>query len=413
MTDTLETIYREALDELRPVFHDMEGISLYNTEKVLKAFRKHALSAFHFAPSNGYGYGDPGREKLEEIWADVFGAEAALVRPQFVSGTHALATVLLALTDPGDTLLSAVGAPYDTMQSVIGISGDAPHSLAKRGVLYKEAPLRGDTYDLDAIREAVDEKTSLVLIQRSRGYMDRKALFPEDIRAIIAAVKEKNPRAVCFVDNCYGEFTCREEPIELGADITAGSLIKNAGGGMAPTGGYICGRADLVDRCAQELTAPGLGAEMGSYAASYRPFFQGLFMAPHITRQAVMGAEFASAVFTKLGFRVSPEPGHLRSDLITAIELDSEKNMCLFAEALQSWSPVDSNARPVPGPMPGYTDPILMAAGTFVQGSTIEISADGPVRPPYTMYLQGSLTFEHAVLAVLGAAEKILAERQA
>lgn len=413
MTDILETIYREALDELRPVFHDMEGISLYNTEKVLKAFRKHALSAFHFAPSNGYGYGDPGREKLEEIWADVFGAEAALVRPQFVSGTHALATVLLALTDPGDTLLSAVGAPYDTMQSVIGISGDAPHSLAKRGVLYKEAPLRGDTYDLDAIREAVDEKTSLVLIQRSRGYMDRKALFPGDIRGIIAAVKEKNPRAVCFVDNCYGEFTCREEPIELGADITAGSLIKNAGGGMAPTGGYICGRADLVDRCAQELTAPGLGAEMGSYAASYRPFFQGLFMAPHITRQAVMGAEFASAVFTKLGFRVSPEHGHLRSDLITAIELDSEKNMCLFAEALQSWSPVDSNARPVPGPMPGYTDPILMAAGTFVQGSTIEISADGPVRPPYTMYLQGSLTFEHAVLAVLGAAEKILAERQA
>ncbi len=410
MTDTLEKVYQEALEELRPVFQEMEQISLYNTGKVLKAFRRHALSAFHFAPSNGYGYGDPGREKLEEIWAEVFGAEAALVRPQFVSGTHALATVLLALTDPGDTLLSAVGAPYDTMQSVIGISGDAPHSLAKRGVKYKEAPLRGDTYDLDAIRDAVDGTTKLVLIQRSRGYMDRKALFPEDIRAIISAVKKKNPEAICFVDNCYGEFTCREEPIELGADITAGSLIKNAGGGMAPTGGYICGRADLVDRCAQELTAPGLGAEMGSYAASYRPFFQGLFLAPHITRQAVMGAELASAVFTKLGFRVSPEPGHLRSDLITAIELGSEKNMCLFAEALQSWSPVDSNAKPIPGPMPGYTDPILMAAGTFVQGSTIEISADGPVRPPYTLYLQGSLTFEHAVLAILGAAEKILAE---
>lgn len=412
MTEELQSIYREAVRELAPVFEEMESISLYNTEKVLAAFRKHALSAFHFAPSNGYGYGDPGREKLEEIWAEVFRAEAALVRPQFVSGTHALATVLLALTDPGDTLLSAVGAPYDTMQSVIGVTGDAPHSLAKRGVHYKEAPLRGDTYDLDAIRDAVDETTKLVLIQRSRGYMDRKALFPEDIRAIIRAVKEKNPHAVCFVDNCYGEFTCKEEPIELGADITAGSLIKNAGGGMAPTGGYICGRADLVDRCAQELTAPGLGAEMGSYAASYRPFFQGLFLAPHITRQAVMGAELAAAVFTKLGFRVSPAPGHLRSDLITAIELDSERNMCLFAEALQSWSPVDSNARPVPGPMPGYTDPILMAAGTFVQGSTIEISADGPVRPPYTMYLQGSLTFEHAVLAVLGAAEKILAEKK-
>lgn len=412
MTETLEKIYGEAMESLKPVFREMEEISLYNTEKVLKAFRKHQLSAFHFAPSNGYGYGDPGREKLEEIWSDVFGAEAALVRPQFVSGTHALATVLLALLDPGDTLLSAAGAPYDTMQSVIGITGNAPHSLKARGVQYREAPLRGDTYDLEAIRDAVDEKTKLVLIQRSRGYMDRKALFPEDIRKIIAAVKEKNPKAICFVDNCYGEFTCREEPIELGADITAGSLIKNAGGGMAPTGGYICGRADLVDLCAQELTAPGLGGEMGSYAASYRPFFQGLFLAPHMTRQAMMGAEFAAAVFTKLGFRVSPEPGHLRSDLITAIDLDSEKNMCLFAEAVQSWSPVDSNAKPIPGPMPGYEDPIIMAAGTFVQGSTIEISADGPVRPPYTMYLQGSLTFEHAVLAVMGAAEKILEERK-
>lgn len=413
MTEKMEQIYQEAMKKLEPVFRETEAISLYNTEKVLSAFRKHALSAFHFAPSNGYGYGDPGREKLEEIWADVFHAEAALVRPQFVSGTHALATVLLALLDRGDTLVSAAGAPYDTMQSVIGISGDAPHNLKSRGVNYREAPLRGETYDLDAIREAVDETTKLVLIQRSRGYMDRKALFPEDIRKIIAAVKEKNPETICFVDNCYGEFTCREEPIELGADITAGSLIKNAGGGMAPTGGYICGRADLVDRCAQELTAPGLGGEMGSYAASYRPFFQGLFMAPHITRQAVMGAEFAAEVFSRLGFHVSPEPGHLRSDLITAIELDSEKNMCLFAEAIQSWSPVDSNAKPIPGPMPGYTDPILMAAGTFVQGSTIEISADGPVRPPYTMYLQGSLTFEHAVLAVMGAAEKILKEKNA
>lgn len=412
MTDELLKIDQEARKELAPVFKQMEEISLYNTEKVLTAFRKHQLSAFHFAPSNGYGYGDPGREKLEEIWADVFRAEAALVRPQFVSGTHALATVLLALLDRGDTLLSAIGAPYDTMQSVIGITGDAPHNLAKRGVHYKEAPLAGDTYDLDAIRGAVDEHTKLVLIQRSRGYMDRKALFPEDIRNIIRTVKEKNPQALCFVDNCYGEFTAKEEPIELGADITAGSLIKNAGGGMAPTGGYICGRADLVDRCAQELTAPGLGGEMGSYAASYRPFFQGLFLAPHMTCQAVMGAEYASMVFAKLGCHVSPEPGHLRSDLITAIELGSEKNMCLFAEAIQSWSPVDSTAKPIPGPMPGYTDPIIMAAGTFVQGSTIEISADGPVRPPYTMYLQGSLTFEHAVLAVLGAAEKILEERK-
>ena len=238
--------------------------------------------------------------------------------------------------------------------------------------------------------------------------MNRKSLYPEDIKDIIKIVRRKNPDAICFVDNCYGEFTCKEEPIECGADITAGSLIKNAGGGLAPTGGYICGRADLVERCAQELTAPGLGSEMGSYAGGYRPFFQGLFMAPHITCQAVMAAEFAGTVFGNLGFNVEPEAGHLRTDLITAITLNSKENMLSFGEAIQSLSPVDSFARPIPGPMPGYTDQILMAAGTFVQGSTIELSADGPVRPPYVMYMQGSITFEHAVLAVMGAVEKIL-----
>ena len=404
----IETIYQDALEMLAPVFSETEDISLFNTRKVLAAFRECGLSAYHFAPSNGYGYNDPGREKLEEIWAKIFRAEAALVRPQFVSGTHALATVLLALLGPGDMLVSAVGAPYDTMQSVIGTTGDAYRNLKSRGVTYKEVPLSGKTYDLAAIRETVDEATTLVLIQRSRGYQDRASLFPEDIRVIIETVREKAPQAVIFVDNCYGEFTGKEEPIELGADICAGSLIKNAGGGMAPTGGYICGKAELVERCAQELTAPGLGGEMGSYAASYRPFFQGLFLAPHTTRQAVLAAELAGAVFSKLGFPVSPAPGHLRTDLITAITLGSEKNMCLFAEAIQQSSPVDAHVRPIPGPMPGYTDPIIMAAGTFVQGSTIEMSADGPIREPYTIYFQGSLTYEHAVVAILEAAEKIL-----
>ena len=366
------------------------------------------MSSYHFSPSNGYGYGDPGREKLEEIWCDIFHAEAALVRPQFVSGTHALATVLLALLQPGDTMVSAVGAPYDTMQSVIGISGHAPGNLLERGVHYKEVPLKGQTYDVDAIAASVDKNTKLVEIQRSRGYMLRDSLFPEDIKKIIDAVKTKNPDAICFVDNCYGEFTCREEPLELGADIIAGSLIKNAGGGLAPTGGYICGRADLVELCSHTWTAPGLGAEMGSYAASYRPFFEGLFMAPHVTRQAMMSAEFCAAVFKILGFQVTPDPGHLRTDLITAVTLDTEENMCSFAEAIQNWSPVDAYATPVPGPMPGYADPIIMAAGTFVQGSTIEMSADGPVRPPYIMYFQGGLVFEHALLAVMGAAENIL-----
>lgn len=408
MNQELMKIHEQAMEKLKPVFREMEDISLKNTQKVLEAFRKHQLSFFHFAASNGYGYDDAGREKLEEIWADVFHAEAALVRPQFVSGTHALATVLLALLRPGDTLVAAVGTPYDTLQSVIGISGDAPNNLISRGVYYREAALVDGHYSLDNIRKAVTPDTRLVQIQRSRGYMDRDSLFPEDIRRIVAAVKEINPEIICFVDNCYGEFTGLEEPIELGADITAGSLIKNAGGGFAPTGGYITGRKDLVNLCAQEMTAPGLGGEMGSYAAGYRSFFEGLFMAPHVTRQAVMTAEYAGTVFDLLHFKVSPAPGHLRTDLITAIELGSEENMRLFGEAIQSWSPVDSYVQPVPGPMPGYTDPILMAAGTFVQGSTIELSADGPVRPPYTMYLQGALTFEHGMLAVLGAAEKIL-----
>lgn len=408
MNQELMKIHEQAMEKLKPVFREMEDISLKNTQKVLEAFRKHQLSFFHFAASNGYGYDDAGREKLEEIWADVFHAEAALVRPQFVSGTHALATVLLALLRPGDTLVAAVGTPYDTLQSVIGISGDAPNNLISRGVHYRESVLVDGHYSLDNIRKAVTPDTRLVQIQRSRGYMDRDSLFPEDIRRIVAAVKEINPEIICFVDNCYGEFTGLEEPIELGADITAGSLIKNAGGGFAPTGGYITGRRDLVELCAQEMTAPGLGGEMGSYAAGYRAFFEGLFMAPHITRQAVMTAEYAGTVFDLLHFKVSPAPGHLRTDLITAIELGSEENMRLFGEAIQSWSPVDSYVQPVPGPMPGYTDPILMAAGTFVQGSTIELSADGPVRPPYTMYLQGALTFEHGMLAVLGAAEKIL-----
>lgn len=413
MNEQLQRVQEEALALCAPVFHDMEDISLHNTEKVLSAFRKAHLSAYHFAPSNGYGYGDPGREKLEEIWCHIFHTEAALVRPQFVSGTHALATVLLALLRPGDTMVSAVGAPYDTMQSVIGLVGDAPGNLKARGVHYKEVPLKDGTYDLEALSRVVDEHTRLVEIQRSCGYMLRHSLYPEDIQKIIAVVKEKNPDAICFVDNCYGEFTCKEEPTDVGADIMAGSLIKNAGGGLAPTGAYICGKQELVELCSHVLTAPGLGSEMGSYAASYRPFFEGVFLAPHMTRQAMMSAEFCAAVFKGLGFDVTPEPGYRRTDLITAITLQSEKNMCDFAEAIQNWSPVDSDVTPVPDAMPGYVDQIIMAAGTFVQGSTLEMSADGPVRSPYIMYFQGGLVFEHARLAIMGAAEKIINWRKA
>lgn len=410
MNKELQRVQENAMSLCAPVFHEMENISLYNMEKVLTAFRKAHLSAYHFAPTNGYGYGDPGREKLEEIWCHIFHTEAALVRTQFVSGTHALATVLLGLLKPGDTMISAVGAPYDTMQSVIGLTGNAPGNLKERGIHYKEVPLREGTYDLKAIADAVDEHTTLVEIQRSCGYMLRHSLYPEDIQKIIQVVKEKNPQTICFVDNCYGEFTCKEEPTDVGADIIAGSLIKNAGGGLAPTGAYICGKADLVELCAHVLTAPGLGNEMGSYAGGYQPFFQGLFLAPHITRQAMMSAEFCAAVFKELGFTVTPEPGHLRTDLITAVTLKTENNMCHFAKSIQNWSPVDSDVTPLPDAMPGYVDKIIMAAGTFVQGATIEMSADGPVRDPYVMYFQGGLVFEHAQLAIMGAAEKILEE---
>ena len=408
-------ISKEVLDyaadiekSLKERFERIDQTAEYNQLKVLKGMQDNKVSDIHFAATTGYGYNDLGRDTLEDVYASVFHAESALVRPQLISGTHALHIALSGNLRPGDELLSPVGKPYDTLEEVIGIR-DSVGSLKEYGVSYRQVDLLPDgTFDYENIAKAINEKTKLVTIQRSKGYDPRPTFSVKQIGELIAFVKKIKPEVICMVDNCYGEFTCKEEPIELGADITAGSLIKNAGGGFAPTGAYICGKADLVELCAHAWTAPGLGSEMGSYAASYRPFFEGLFMAPHVTRQAMMSAEFCSSVFEILGFSVTPEPGHLRTDLITAITLDTEENMCRFAEAVQSWSPVDSDATPIPGPMPGYVDPIIMAAGTFVQGSTIEMSADGPVRPPYIMYFQGGLVFEHALLAVMGAAERII-----
>ena len=349
-----------------------------------------------------------GREKLDEVFAHVFKAEKALVRPHFVSGTHALATVLCALLQHGDTMISLIGAPYDTMQSVIGYAHETPHSLKEKGVIYDEVPLKDNAYDLDGIREKVGAaQPKLVLIQRSRGYSTRASLKISDIREIIQTVKSVSPQTICFVDNCYGEFAAAEEPIEAGADIIAGSLIKNPGGGIAPTGGYIAGREDLVSAAADYLTAPGLGDELGSYAAGYRLFFQGFFMAPHVTAQAIKGAVFAAAVFAQLGFKVSPLPEEERYDLIQTIYLENEQNMCLFCQGIQSFSPVDAHVTPIPDDMPGYADKIIMAAGDFVQGSSIELSADGPIREPYMIYLQGGIVFEHNVLAVMSAAKYI------
>ena len=355
MNTQLQKVRQEALMLCAPVFHKMEEISLFNMQKVLEAFRKNHLSAYHFAPSNGYGYGDPGREKLEDVWCDIFHAEASLVRPQFVSGTHALATVLLALLNPGDTMVSAVGSPYDTMQSVIGITGDAPGNLKKRGVRYKEVPLKGNAYDLDAIAAAVDENVKLVEIQRSRGYMLRDSLFPEDIKKIVDTVKAKNPDTICFVDNCYGEFVERIEPTEVGADMIVGSLIKNPGGGLAPCGGYIAGTKECVEQAAYRLSSPGLGKEVGATIGGVnKEFYQGLFLAPTVVAGALKGAIFAANAYEKLGFKVVPDGKEERYDIIQAVELRSAKGLIAFCKGIQAAAPVDSFVTPEPWAMPGY-----------------------------------------------------------
>lgn len=412
----LDSIRDEALRMAEPQFKQFEPIALHNTKKVLEAFKECQLSDYHFNGSSGYGYNDSGREKLDEVFAHVFKAEKALVRAHFVSGTHALATTLIALLGSGKQgkeFVYAVGAPYDTMQSVIGVPHPVRNSLVERGFIYKEVPLKDNTYDLDGIAEAVTENTRVVVIQRSRGYSTREPLSVTDIEKICKVVKAKNPETICFVDNCYGEFTEMSEPLEHGADIMAGSLIKNAGGGIAPTGGYVAGKESLVEDVAYELTAPGLGDHMGSYSPGYRLFFQGLFLAPHVVLQALKGAVYTAAVGTLLGYEVFPKVDSPRFDLIQAINLHNADEMEQFCRGMQAYSPVDSHVRPVPGDMPGYTDQIIMAGGTFVQGSSIELSADGPVRPPYTIFMQGGLVFEHSMLGILGAAEEILANRKA
>ena len=411
---TIDQLREQAMALAEPQFKKFEPIALANTEKVLNAFRECQLSDYHFNPSSGYGYNDVGREKLDQVFAHVFKGEKALVRPHFVSGTHALATTLLAIMgngDKGKEFVYAVGQPYDTMQTVIGSNRDTRGSLVEKGFIYKEANLKDDHYDLAAIESAVNENTRVVVIQRSRGYSTRQPLSVDDIGKIVAVVKKKNPHTVTFVDNCYGEFTETREPLEVGADIMAGSLIKNAGGGIAPTGGYVVGRADLVEDTAYQLTAPGLGDHMGSYAGGYRLFFQGLFLAPHVVLQALKGAVYTAAVAQLLGYESMPAVDADRYDLIQAINLDNADEMEYFCAGMQAYSPVDAHVHPVPGDMPGYEDQIIMAGGTFVQGSSIELSADGPVRPPYTIFMQGGLVFEHSMLGILGAAREILKHR--
>lgn len=399
---------REVLKESEPLFAHIEDVAEANTLKVLDAMRECRVSDAHFNTTTGYAYDDIGRGKLEELYAKIFGAERALVRTQFVSGTHALATVLFGILRPGDELVSLTGKPYDTMQTVIGYDNPSPGSLKEFGVLYNELPMVAGKVDMGHIKDVITDKTKMVEIQRSRGYSMRSPLSIEDIRAITAEVHRIKPDCICFVDNCYGEFVDYEEPTQAGADIMAGSLIKNPGGGIAPTGGYIVGRDNLVELASYRLTAPGMGDELGASLSNNRLLFQGLFLAPHVVSQAIKGAIFAAGMFAKLGYKTLPLPTEVRGDIIQAIELGSADKLIAFCGGIQKYSPVDSFAAPEPWDMPGYADKIIMAAGTFVQGASIEFSADGPLREPYNVYLQGGLTFEHAIIGIMGAAQAVL-----
>ena len=410
ITDEVYTLAKEAERRIRPEFDRIDEIAAFNTRKVMAAFQDNRVSDACFVGTTGYGYDDLGRETLDNIYAQIFHTEAALVRTGFVNGTHALTAAMFSLVGPGDTLLAATGLPYDTLRSAIGISGDCHGSLRFYGVNYTQTDLASDGGpDYDAIRlAAADPYVKGVMIQRSRGYEDRRALSVEEIGEICRVVKAVNPTAHIMVDNCYGEFTEQCEPTEVGADIIAGSLIKNPGGGVAPTGGYVAGKKELVDHAAMRLTTPGIGGECGSTLGVNRLLFQGLFLAPHTVAQALKTAVFCSAMMESVGFETSPKVGEKRSDIIQMIRLQSGENMKRFCAGIQAGAPVDSYATPEPWQMPGYDCPVIMAAGSFIQGSSIELSADGPFQPPFTVYMQGGLTYESGKLGIMMAVSAML-----
>lgn len=400
---------RQAEEEIRPQFERVDRIAMLNTRKVMTAFQDNKVSDSCFAGTTGYGYDDLGREVLDKVYAQVFCTEAALVRIGFVNGTHALSAALFGILKPGDTLLSVTGLPYDTLRNAIGIEGDCHGSLKFYGINYKQVDLKNGEADLDAIKAALaDRSISAVLIQRSRGYENRKALSAEEIGEICSAVKSVAPNVTVMVDNCYGEFTGEHEPTEYGVDIMAGSLIKNPGGGLAPTGGYIVGRKDLVENAAMRLTTPGIGGECGASLGNNRLLFQGFFMAPHIVAQAIKTVTFCSAMMKKIGFESSPAPDEARNDIIQMVTLKNAENMKKFCRGVQAGAPVDSYVTPEPWQMPGYNVPVIMAAGAFVQGSSIELSADGPMREPYTLYVQGGITYESGKLGIMMAVNEML-----
>lgn len=408
--------------QLKPIVEEVEAMIAgrhqeinqmvdFNQLKVLRSFQKHSVNEFHFAPSTGYGYDDTGRSTLESIYADVFGGEAALVRPQIVSGTHAIAITLFGMLRPGDELIYMTGKPYDTLEEVVGVRGENQGSLKDYGIDYQAVPLlaNGDV-DFAGVQKAISPKTKVIGIQRSRGYADRPSFTIAKIKEMVAFIKEINPNLIVFVDNCYGEFTEDKEPLQVGADIIAGSLIKNPGGGLAKTGGYICGRADLVRLASFRMAAPGIGAEGGATLYSLHEMYQGYFLAPHVVGEAIKGAVFSSGMLERLGFKTNPLWHQPRTDLIQSIEFGTAERLIAFCQGIQKASPVDAHVTPYPSEMPGYADPVIMAAGSFVQGATMELSADGPIRPPYMGFVQGGLTYSHVKVGVLTALDGLLAQ---
>ncbi len=396
-------------EEVSGQFEKIDEVGEFNQYKVLSAMQKNRLSDMHFNYSTGYGYGDVGRETIDKVYAEIFGCEDALVRPQIASGTHALSLCLFGVLRPGDELLSITGKPYDTLDNIIGIDNCPPGCLREFDVKYSQVDLtEAGKINYNEITKKINDKTKMILIQRSLGYSWRPSLTLEDIEYTIKFIKMINPNIVCMLDNCYGEFLDFKEPTEVGADIIAGSLIKNPGGSIAPTGGYVCGKAPLVEMAASRLIAPGIGKECGATLGINRLFFQGLFLAPHIVSEAVKGAVFCSMLFNKLGFEVNPEYNSRRSDIIQAIKFGNREALIAFCQGIQKGSPVNSFVTPEPWNMPGYNDQVIMAAGGFVQGASIELSADAPLRPPYIAYLQGGVTFDHVKIGLIYALQNLV-----
>ena len=402
ISDDIIKIVDSAEKDIEETIKGINSIREYNQYKVIKAMQDNRLSDTHFAGTTGYGYDDRGREILDSVYADVFKAEDALVRHQIVAGTQAIAVCMYGNLRPGDELLSVTGKPYDTLEEVIGIRGEGAGSLREFGISYSQLELLdGGGVDLDKLRTAINKKTRMVLIQRSRGYSWRPSIKIGEIKRVIEKIKEIKDEVIILVDNCYGEFTEEQEPIEAGADLVAGSLIKNPGGGLAPAGGYIAGKKAYVQNAAYRLTTPGLGKKVGASLGNNRLMMQGLFLAPHVVAESLKGAIFCAALMQKLGFETSPLPDEARSDIIQAVKFGNSDSMIAFCQGIQKGSPVDAYVTPEPWDMPGYDCPVIMAAGAFIQGSSIELSADAPLKPPYTAYMQGGLVYEHVKLGVM------------